>query len=412
MPVLTPAELWEATGRIAIPEVFQLKDRTGRPFVLPLTHEETVTFHAREIQSYRELPQLWYHFQTKDRDEPRPRGGLLRVREFIMKDALLVRPRRGRACALSFEREPRGVPADLRPLRPRDVRRPGRERDHGRQVQHRLPGAGRLGREHARPLRERRLRAPTSRRAGRPARAVFPQPLDAPEEVETPGVTTIEALAEFLGIDAAATSKAMPVVKSDDGTLVLALVRGDDRLSETKLYDALPAAFRPATDDEIRPRSARAAARSAPSASTVEVIADETLREGPVRRRREPRRLAPARRRGRRDYEPRFADLASRSRATVPEVRRRADLPDRRSRSATSSTSGASTRSRWARRSSTRTAREAAPQRQLRHRPRAGDGRDRRAAPRRARDPLAAVRGAVRCPRRRAARARGERRVR
>ena len=52
-----------------------------------MTHEETVTFHARELQSYKELPQLWYHFSVKDRDEPRPRGGLLRVREFIMKDA-------------------------------------------------------------------------------------------------------------------------------------------------------------------------------------------------------------------------------------------------------------------------------------------------------------------------------------
>ena len=78
MPVLTPPELWEATGRLAIPEIFRLKDRTGRDFILPLTHEETVTFHAREIQSYKELPQLWYHFQTKDRDEPRSRGGLLR----------------------------------------------------------------------------------------------------------------------------------------------------------------------------------------------------------------------------------------------------------------------------------------------------------------------------------------------
>src|SRR5207247_9607828 len=86
MPVLTPAELWEATGRAAIPEIFHVADRSGREFVLPMTHEETVTFHAREIQSYRQLPQLWYHFQTKDRDEPRPRGGLLRVREFVMKD--------------------------------------------------------------------------------------------------------------------------------------------------------------------------------------------------------------------------------------------------------------------------------------------------------------------------------------
>src|ERR687887_35441 len=87
MPVLTPAELWEATGRITIPELFRLKDRTGRDYILPLTHEETVAFHGREIRSYRDLPQVWYHFQTKDRDEPRPRGGLLRLREFVMKDS-------------------------------------------------------------------------------------------------------------------------------------------------------------------------------------------------------------------------------------------------------------------------------------------------------------------------------------
>src|SRR5438128_2307332 len=86
-PVLTPAELWELSGRISIPELFKLKDRAGRPFVLPLTHEETFTFHAREIQSYKQLPQTLYHFSTKDRDEQRPRGGLLRVREFIMKDS-------------------------------------------------------------------------------------------------------------------------------------------------------------------------------------------------------------------------------------------------------------------------------------------------------------------------------------
>ena len=101
MPVLTPAELWETTGRLAIPEIFRVKDRTGRDFILPLTHEETVTFHARELQSYRDLPQLWYHFQTKDRDEPRPRGGLLRVREFIMKDAY------------SFDRDEEGVRASF-----------------------------------------------------------------------------------------------------------------------------------------------------------------------------------------------------------------------------------------------------------------------------------------------------------
>jgi prolyl-tRNA synthetase len=86
-PVLTPAELWEQTGRYGITELFKLQDRAGRRFVLPLTHEESFAFHARELQSYRQLPQMLYHFQTKDRDEPRPRGGLLRVREFVMKDA-------------------------------------------------------------------------------------------------------------------------------------------------------------------------------------------------------------------------------------------------------------------------------------------------------------------------------------
>ena len=86
-PVLTPAELWEQTGRYGISELFKLEDRAGRRFVLPLTHEESFAFHARELQSYRQLPQMLYHFQTKGRDEPRPRGGLLRVREFVMKDA-------------------------------------------------------------------------------------------------------------------------------------------------------------------------------------------------------------------------------------------------------------------------------------------------------------------------------------
>src|SRR3978361_1121364 len=87
MPVLTPFELWQQTGRDFIQEIFRLKDRKGGDYVLPLTHEETVTFHARELQSYRQLPQMLYHFSIKERDEPRPGKGLIRLREFIMKDA-------------------------------------------------------------------------------------------------------------------------------------------------------------------------------------------------------------------------------------------------------------------------------------------------------------------------------------
>jgi prolyl-tRNA synthetase len=141
-----------------------------------------------------------------------------------------------------------------------------------------------------------------------PSPAVLPEPLDAPEEIETPGVTTIEGLADLLGIDRSATSKAMPVVKPDD-TLVLALVRGDDRLSETKLYDALPGASRPATDDEIRDAFGAGGGSLGPVGFSGEVIADQTLRGGQF--------VAGANRDGwhlrgveaGRDYEPRFADL-------------------------------------------------------------------------------------------------------
>src|SRR5262245_8962259 len=104
MPVLTPFELWQQSGRDYIPEIFRLKDRNGRDYVLPMTHEETVTFHAKELQSYRQLPQLLYHFSIKERDEPRPRGGLLRTREFIMKDAYSF-DRDEAGLAEQFERE-------------------------------------------------------------------------------------------------------------------------------------------------------------------------------------------------------------------------------------------------------------------------------------------------------------------
>jgi prolyl-tRNA synthetase len=307
MPVLTPPELWEATGRLAIPEIFHLKDRTGRAFILPLTHEETVTFHAREIQSYRDLPQLWYHFQTKDRDEPRPRGGLLRVREFIMKDGY------------SFDRDDEGVRVSFEANREaykRIFERCALE-TYDVQAESGIMG-GKFSIDFLAPSgsgENTLVRCENGDYAGDlevaeaiPAAAALPEPLGAPEEVETPDVTTIEGLAEFLGIDQSATSKAMPVVKPD-GTLVLALVRGDDRLSETKLYDALPGTSRPATDKEIRDAFGAGGGSLGPIGFSGEVIADEILREGQF--------VAGANRDGwhlrgveaGRDYQPRFADL-------------------------------------------------------------------------------------------------------
>jgi prolyl-tRNA synthetase len=88
MPVLQPAEPWRKTGRIEIEELFKLTDRKGSELVLAMTHEEAVTSHiAQAVRSYRDLPLILYHFQVKERDEPRPRAGVLRTREFIMKDA-------------------------------------------------------------------------------------------------------------------------------------------------------------------------------------------------------------------------------------------------------------------------------------------------------------------------------------
>ena len=306
-PLLTPIELWEATGRDKIPEIFHVTDRNGRHYILPLTHEETFTFHAREIRSYKELPQLWYHFSVKDRDEPRPRGGLLRVREFIMKDAY------------SFDRDQEGSVESFERNREayhRIFDRCGVEA-HAVKAESGIMG-GELTIDFLAPsgsgentlVRCERgdYAADAEIAQGIPRAPAFPKPLGGPEEVETPGVVTCEALAEFLGIDLAATSKAMPVT-TEDGKVVLALVRGDDRLSESKLLSTLKTGSRPSTDEEVRAAFGASGGSLGPVGFSGEVIADETLREGEF--------VAGANRDGfhlrgvaaGRDYQPRFADI-------------------------------------------------------------------------------------------------------
>ncbi|MGN6431933.1 MAG: proline--tRNA ligase [Gaiellaceae bacterium] len=306
-PVLTPAELWQATGRYAIPELFKLDDRAGRHYVLPLTHEETFTFHAREIQSYKELPQSWYHFQTKDRDEPRPRSGLIRVREFIMKDAY------------SFDRDAAGLDESFRKYGEAYTKifeRCGLEFHEVAAESGIMGGSG--SRDFLAPSGSGENTLVTCENGDFaadvevaqtvPRSPNFPERLERPEEVETPGTTTIEALAELLSIDPAATSKAMPVVKAD-GTLILALIRGDDRLDDMKVLSALGSDFQPATEEEIRNAFGADAGSIGPIGFDGEVIADETLQEGQY--------VAGANRTGvhlrgveaGRDYQPRFEDL-------------------------------------------------------------------------------------------------------
>jgi len=305
-PVLTPAELWETSGRIRIPIVFKLKDRTGRDFVLPFSHEETMTFHARELQSYKQLPQLWYHFSTKERDEPRPRGGLLRVREFIMKDSY------------SFDRDEAGLDKSF------DAHKDAYERIWERcgleayfvEAESGIMG-GRESSGFMAPAESGEnilvrcengdYFADYDAARGIPRAPEFPEPLECPEEVETPGVGTIDALAEFLGIDPAATSKAMPVMVGERP--VLALIRGDDRLSEEKLVTTLGEAYRPMMDEEIRAVFGAGGGSLGPVAVTIDIVADEVLREGQF--------VAGANRDGwhlrgvqaGRDYHPQFADI-------------------------------------------------------------------------------------------------------
>jgi prolyl-tRNA synthetase len=306
-PVLTPAELWETSGRITIPQVVKLQDRSGRRFVLQLSHEETMSFHARELQSYKQLPQAWYHFSTKERDEPRPRGGLLRVREFIMKDSY------------SFDRDEAGLDESFdRHAGAYDkiFKRCGLEVYMVEAESGIMGGKESSGYLAPTESGENELMrcengdyfADIEAARGIPRTPEFPPSLPAPEEIETPGVATIEELAALLGIDPAATSKAMPVVVGD--RLVLALVRGDDRLSEEKLMTVFEAAFRPATEDDIRRAFGAGGGSIGPvGVEDVEVIADETLRSGQF--------VTGANRDGRhlrgveagRDFEPRFADI-------------------------------------------------------------------------------------------------------
>ncbi len=306
-PVLTPIELWEATGRHLIPEIFKLSDRAGRRLILPLTHEETFTFHARELQSYRQLPQAWYHFQTKDRDEPRPRGGLLRLREFIMKDSY------------SFDRDDAGLDRSF------ELHRGAYERIFDRcglatylveAESGIMGGSGSMdflapsgsGENTLVTCENGDFAADLEVARSIPRSPDLPDRLEAPAQVETPRATTIEALAQFLGIDPAATSKAMPVVKLD-GTLVLGLIRGDDRLEEIKMLSALGSDFRPATEEEIRAAFGADPGSLGPVGFGGEVVADEALREGQF--------VTGANRTGwhlrgveaGRDFQPRFADL-------------------------------------------------------------------------------------------------------
>ncbi|HEV7563695.1 MAG TPA: proline--tRNA ligase [Solirubrobacterales bacterium] len=248
MPVLQPAENWEKTGRYSIPELFKLEDRKGSPLVLALTHEEAVTFHvAREVRSYRDLPFMVFQIQTKERDEARPRAGVLRTREFTMKDAYSF-DRDEEGLARSYEMQ---AGAYERILDRCGVRWYRCEADVGV-----MGGSGADEYMAPCPAGENEVALAPGYAANleiataEPQPVELPAPLPAPERVETPGLTTVEQVSGALGIPAGALIKALPVVAEDRG-MVLVLVRGDHRLNELKLANALGSPFRQAGKEEI-----------------------------------------------------------------------------------------------------------------------------------------------------------------
>jgi prolyl-tRNA synthetase len=248
MPVLQPADIWRRTGRYEITELFKLRDRKEAELALAITHEESVTYHvSREVRSYRELPMILFHIQTKERDEARPRAGVLRTREFTMKDSY------------SFDRDESGLERSY------ELHIGAYDRIFERcglrtyRVESDVGMMGGLGaHEYMAPCAagENEIAIAPDYAANVEIASADPQPvplpprLDEPKQAPTPGMTTVEDVSAALGVPTGAALKAIPVVVEGRG-FVLTLLRGDHRLNEIKLRNVLGAEFRPARTEEI-----------------------------------------------------------------------------------------------------------------------------------------------------------------
>ena len=278
MPVVHPADLWRETGRYDQigPEMGRFKDRGGRDMVLAMTHEEVVTDLLRKlINSWRQLPQQVYHFQTKWRDEPRARGGLIRVREFTMKDAYSAdRDEAGldhsynlyyHAYTRIFARlglKAIPVASDVGMMGGSLAHEFMAPSEYGEDTLVLCEGCGASANRQVALVRR-----PTVTTAA-------PLPL---EEVATPDADTIDALAALLKVDRAHTAKAV-FFADREGQLIVAIVRGDDDVEETKLTNVIGARdLRPAREDEIRAAGMEPGYASPIGAKSAVVVVVDTL---------------------------------------------------------------------------------------------------------------------------------------
>jgi prolyl-tRNA synthetase len=282
MPVVHPADLWRRSGRYDKigPEMARFKDRGGRDMVLAMTHEEVVAQLVGDlVSSYRQLPMIVYHFQTKFRDEPRARGGLIRVREFVMKDSYSVDADDAgldRSYELHydayrriFERlglETVAVGSDVGIMGGSGAHEFMVLNEHG---------------EDTLVLCDECDYAANQQVARVAVAAADGEPLPL-EEVETPGTETIATLAEFLDVPTSQTAKAAFFV-TGDGRLVTAILRGDHEVNETKLSNAVGAStgIRPATVEEIRAAGMEPGYGSPIGAHDTVVVVDELVVRSP-----------------------------------------------------------------------------------------------------------------------------------
>ena len=255
LPALNPAELWQESGRWDVmgDNMFRLKDRFQRDLCLGMTHEEVVTATARgELRSYKQLPQIWYQIQTKFRDEARPKSGLLRVRQFIMKDSY------------SFDMDAAGLDIAYQ----KHYQAYCRIFEHcglaylvveahsgamGGSQSHEFMVESEAGEDFIAMCRKCGYAANREKAATQPSAPAAPDPGGdlAPEEFHTPGRKTIAEVSAFTGLPESSQMKSLVLMAG--GKLLLVLLRGDHQLSETK-FGAVSgdAAFRPARAEEIR----------------------------------------------------------------------------------------------------------------------------------------------------------------
>ena len=280
LPALNPAEVWKESGRWDVmgDNMFRLKDRFGRDLCLGMTHEEVMTSVARgELRSYKQLPQLWYQIQVKFRDEPRPKSGLLRTRQFTMKDSY------------SFDLDAAGLDVSYEKHRQAYCRIFDRcglrymtvEADSGAMggsQSHEFMVQSDAGEDYVVHCPATGYAANLEKAVSRPVAPAIPDPEGdlTPEEFHTPGFKTIDEIAAFTKLPA--TSQMKSLVMVGDGKPILALLRGDHQLSEAKLAGVMGAGeVRAALPAEIQEWFGAAAGSLGPIGVKMRVVVDKAL---------------------------------------------------------------------------------------------------------------------------------------